>query len=163
MDKYIGTKQIQAKPMTRGKYNALCGWTVPQNENASDDGYLVLYPDSPDRNVQGFDGYVSWSPKSEFEKVYRMENFTFGHAVELLKHGKRVARKGWNASGQFIYYVPENKYPANNNPNNPVAGLFGDDLVPYRAYLALKTAQNDVTTWTPSVSDVLAEDWYVVE
>ncbi|WP_220271858.1 Thoeris anti-defense Tad2 family protein [Moraxella bovis] len=35
--------------------------------------------------------------------------------------------------------------------------------MPYRAYLALKTAQNDVATWTPSVSDTLAEDWVIVE
>ena len=60
---------------------ALRGWLVPQDKNPKDDGYLVLYPDSPDRNVEGFDGYVSWSTKSEFEKVYRMESFTFGQAM----------------------------------------------------------------------------------
>jgi chromosome segregation ATPase len=39
---------------------------------------------------------------------------------------------------------------------------FGE-LVPYRPYLALKTAQNDIATWNPSTSDCLAEDWFVVE
>lgn len=34
-------------------------------------------------------------------------------------------------------------------------------MVPYRAYLALKTVDNDVATWVPSVSDILAEDWYI--
>lgn len=71
MKQYIGTKQIQAKPMTRQQYNDLRGWSVPENENPNDDGYLIIYPDSPDRNVDGFNGYVSWSPKMVFEKVYR--------------------------------------------------------------------------------------------
>jgi hypothetical protein len=35
-------------------------------------------------------------------------------------------------------------------------------MVPYRAYWALKTAQNDVAPWAPSGSDSLAEDWELV-
>lgn len=89
--------------------------------------------------------------------------FDFGLAVSLLKDGKKVARKGWNGAGQFVYYVPANKYPADQNPNSPIKGHFDNDQVPYRAYLALKTAQNDVATWQPSISDVLAEDWVIVE
>lgn len=30
---YIGTKVIQATPMTRKAYNDLRGWSVPENEN----------------------------------------------------------------------------------------------------------------------------------
>ncbi len=164
MKNYIGTKIIQAKPMTRQAYNDLRGWVVPENENADDAGYLVVYPDSPDRNVADYDGYVSWSPKAEFEKAYRdfESGMSFGQAVELLKQGKCVARKNWNAPNQFVYYVPANKYPTSRNPNSPIQGYFENDEVPYRAYLALKTAQDDVATWQPSISDVLAEDWYVV-
>ena len=84
----------------------------------------------------------------------------FGQALEALKQGSKVARAGWNGKGQFVYMVPANSYPV----NTAVAkSYFGENsLVPYRAYLALKTAQNDVTTWTPSISDVLAEDWTIV-
>jgi hypothetical protein len=41
-------------------------------------------------------------------------------------------------------------------------GIFPNDMVPYRHYIALKTAQNDVATWSPSTSDALAEDWEIV-
>lgn len=68
---YIGIKAVQAKPMTRLQYNTLRGWEVPQDENPQDAGYLVVYPDSPNRNVDGFDGYVSWSPKEVFEKSHK--------------------------------------------------------------------------------------------
>ena len=46
LKKYVGTKTIKAKPMTRGAYNDLRGWKVPENENPDDDGYLVVYLNS---------------------------------------------------------------------------------------------------------------------
>lgn len=60
MKKYIGCKLIEAEPMTRGVYNNYRGWTIPENENPEDAGYLVRYPD----------GYVSWSPKMVFDSAY---------------------------------------------------------------------------------------------
>lgn len=89
-----------------------------------------------------------------------MENLSFGQAVKAAKSGKKVARKGWNGSGMFAYIVPANSYPA-------LTGVakehFGEGaMVPYREYWALKTAQNDVATWSPSGSDSLAEDWMIV-
>ena len=40
-------------------------------------------------------------------------------------------------------------------------GVFEDDMIPYGAYIAMKTAQNNVVPWLASQTDVLAEDWYV--
>ena len=71
MKKYIGTKEVKATPMNRGAYNDLRGWQVPENENPADDGYLVVYPNG-ESNVDGFDGYVSWSPKKQFEEAYQV-------------------------------------------------------------------------------------------
>jgi hypothetical protein len=87
----------------------------------------------------------------------------FGEALYTLKNGRKVAREGWNGKGMFIYYVPEASYPAQRNTNSTMVGMFPEDLVPYRAYLAMKTAQNDVVPWVASQSDMLAEDWTEVE
>lgn len=96
MKQYIGTKLINAKPMTRGEYNDYRGWQVPDNENPEDAGYLVEYQDSPTANTPDHDGYVSWSPKDVFDKAYRQsDGMPFGLAIEALKKGLRVARKGW--------------------------------------------------------------------
>lgn len=57
---YIGTKRVEAKPMTRGEYNKYRGWTIPADENPADEGYLVKYND----------GYITWSPKKQFEEAY---------------------------------------------------------------------------------------------
>lgn len=58
MQSYISVKLIKAKEMTRGDYNKFRGWTIPVNENPSDEGYLIEYQD----------GYISWCPKEQFEK-----------------------------------------------------------------------------------------------
>ena len=158
MRRYIGTKLINAKPMTRAEYNAFRGWTVPADENPNDDGYLVEYVDGGKGNTDHYAGYVSWSPKDVFERAYRpSENMTFGQALEALKAGMKVSRAGWNGKGMFVYYVPADSYPA----RTPTAkAYFGDDaLVPYNAYLAIKNVDNSVSTWVPSVNDCLSEDW----
>ena len=86
----------------------------------------------------------------------------FGVVLEAVKKGKKIARVGWNGSGMFVYYVPASAYPIQRNNLGTLGGMFPDDLAPYREYLALKTAQNDIATWTPSCSDALAEDWFIV-
>jgi hypothetical protein len=54
-----------------------------------------------------------------------------------------VARAGWNGAGMFAYIVPASQYPA-------ITGVakeyWGEGNLPYRAYWALKTAQEDVAT-----------------
>lgn len=64
-------KQVLARPMTRGDYNALRGWQVPAGENPADEGYLVEYPDSDSPNHPDFKHYISWSPKDVFDRGYK--------------------------------------------------------------------------------------------
>lgn len=151
MKNYIGVKQILAEPMNLGDYNKFKGWTIPEKEDPNKEGYKVVYSDD----------YVSWSPKDAFEEAYKETcGLTFGLAVEAAKKGMKVARKGWNGSNMFAYIVPANSYPA---ATKIAKEYWGENLVPYRAYWALKTAQEDVATWTPSGSDTLAEDWFIVD
>lgn len=85
----------------------------------------------------------------------------FGSALQGLKQGHKLARAGWNGKGMFIYCVPANSYPAGNNTFGTMKGIFPDDMVPYGAYLAMKTAQNNVVPWLASQTDILAEDWEI--
>lgn len=71
MKLYEGTKRLRAKPMTRGEYNSFRGWEIPADEDPSEAGYLVEYTDGGKANVEGFAGYVSWSPADVFERTYR--------------------------------------------------------------------------------------------
>lgn len=85
----------------------------------------------------------------------------FGEAIAALKAGDRVTRKGWNGKGMFIYYVPAAAYPAQRNERGTMLGVFPDDMVPYREYLAMKTVNDEVVPWVASQTDILASDWEI--
>ncbi len=154
MKQYIGTKIIKAKPMTRGEYNTLRGWKIPENENPDDAGYLVEYSD----------GYISWSPEKQFDEAYRRcDNLTFGLAIEALKKGMKVARKGWNGKGMFVVY--QKGYPDGIPCNKQTAEAWGineGDLFVCNPYLQIKNVNDSHSMWVPSIGDVLAEDWCIV-
>lgn len=145
MQQFIGTKLINAKPMTRGEYNAYRGWQVPDNENPEDAGYLVEYQDSPTANTPDHDGYVSWSPKDVFDKAYRQsDGMPFGLAIEALKKGFHVARKGWNGQGMWLQLI------------EPLSDV-------HLAYIQMKTVDGTYVPWLASQTDMLADDWMIVK
>lgn len=161
MNHYIGTKLVTATPMTRQAYNDYRGWALPADENGADDGYMVEYQDGGKPNHPGHKGYISWSPKPQFDNAYRCtDGMTFGLAIEAMKQGQRVARAGWNGKGMFVYLVPAASYPAKTGA---AKSYFGDGaMVPYNAYMAIKNVNDTVSTWVPSINDALADDWAVV-
>ena len=87
--------------------------------------------------------------------------FDFGEAIKAIKNGKKVARKGWNGKGMFIYFVPVGKYA----PCTEVAKTLINEegLVVYASYIALNTGKGYVIPWTVSQEDALSEDWEIVE
>jgi len=113
--------------------------------------------------IKGVKGEFYPCKPDVFDKSYNevlSESLTFGEAIEAAKSGHKIARKGWNGAGMFAYIVPANSYPAQTGV---AKSHFGENaMVPYRAYWALKTAQEDVTAWAPSGSDSLAEDWMIL-
>lgn len=161
MNRYIGTKALNAKPMTRQEYNDLRGWLVPPDENPSDNGYLVEYLDGGQANHPDFAGYISWSPKDVFERAYRSSDaLTFGEALELLKQGKKAAREGWNGKGMFVFLVPGSNFKVSRPP---LLGIYPEGTeINYRPHIDLKGADGSISTWAPSGSDALAEDWMEV-
>lgn len=70
MMQYVGTKLINAEPMTRQAYNDFRGWTLPPDEDGSDTGYLIESLDSAVPNVPTHKGYVSWVPSAQFEATH---------------------------------------------------------------------------------------------
>ena len=169
MQEFYGTKRIAAKPMTRLEYNQFRKWELPADENGDDEGYLVEYLDGGKPNVEGYAGYVSWSPKEQFDAAYQPTTaMSFGHAIAALEAGHKVSREGWNGKGMWLYLVPANSYPAQTEAakgywkDKGVTDPDGVIRVPYGAYIAMKTAQENVVPWLASQTDVLAKDWGIV-
>jgi len=84
----------------------------------------------------------------------------FGEAIEALKKGKRVARNGWHQKEMLMYLVSES---ADKAVKESTKDTFPYSDIPFFACIAMKTVQNKVVTWVVSQSDVLAEDWIVLE
>lgn len=136
MQTFIGTKVVEAE--TEERDGVL--------------GYKVVYPD----------GYVSWSPPEAFEEAYRLSGeMNFGHALEMLKRGHRVARSGWNGKGMFLFLVPGSTFKVNRPP---LLGIYPEGTeVNYHAHIDMKTVDGQVVPWLCSQTDALASDWCVLE
>ncbi|WP_195545438.1 DUF2829 domain-containing protein [Bacteroides finegoldii] len=234
MKKYIGTKQIEAEPMTRGD-----AWgkhllrEKPSTENFDDEGYHVRYED----------GYESWSPKDTFEKAYKiadtfldrlhiemrdlyekmdklspfiesgkidevvadkyqnyllrlqhrimsryinvlecrigrldgspeapLHQMSFGDAIEILKQGGAIRRKGWNGKGLMVFkqvpaHIESDVIPKMQSLPQSAKDLIlkGKGFIDYTSQCLIyneNTGRAD--SWVPSISDVFAEDWEIV-
>jgi hypothetical protein len=158
MQLHIGTKQVTATPMTRLAYNEYRGWTLPADEDGADAGYLVEYVDGGKPNHPKHDGYISWSPKAQFDAAYRpTTGMSFGLAIEALKMGERVARAGWNGKGMWLLLVRGYEYEATEGEQ--VFSALGCLKLPW---IGMKTANNEFVPWLASQTDMLADDWVLV-
>ena len=169
---YFGTKQIMASAMTRLEYNDYRGWDLPDDEDGSDDGYLVEYVDGGPSNHPEHVGYISWSPKDVFDAAYQpMDAMSFGHAIVAMKAGHKVARSGWNGKGMFIVLMPALYLPPFNTQdtarkvNDRTAKWIGEDQpLDCQPYFAMYNAVKQwVPGWLASQTDMLADDWGIVE
>ena len=157
MKQYIGTKIIKAKPGTMAEAQALKGGMpidqakrMFRNSGTVDkEGYVVEYED----------GYVSWSPAEAFEKAYRQcDSMTFGLAIEALKKGCKVARKGWNGKSQYIELASNISYVnALEEIVNCEHEAIGNKAI---AFVGTSGVQMG---WLASQADMLAEDWILVK
>jgi hypothetical protein len=166
MKRYIGVKEINAKPMKRAVYNVARGWTLPADENGDDDGYLVEYIDGGQANTTAYAGYVSWSPSDVFERAYKpMDGMTFGLALEALKKGQKVARKGWNGKGMWLVLVPGTPviYPTPDTPYGK-AGVTECEILPHIDMWTTNAhgRRAMLPGWLASQTDMLSEDWEVI-
>ena len=70
MRKYIGTKQIEAEPMTKGD---------AFGKHLLREGIYAEDFDKPGYHIRYEDGYDSWSPKDVFEKAYNVAEIGRAH------------------------------------------------------------------------------------
>lgn len=160
MEKYIGTKVVKAESMTMTEAQKVLGREL-KPATLEEDGYLVEYKD----------GYKSWSPKSVFEEAYReIGSVNFGGAIDLLKAGLAVRRKGWNGKGLFVVKQVPSHITGDIIPNMQSLPQSAKNIlmsrenphIDYTNQMLIINPNGRADSWVPSVSDVFAEDWEVV-
>jgi hypothetical protein len=172
MERFIGVKEIKAKPMTLGEYNKYRGWEIPADEDPTKAGYLVEYLDGGQPNHPEHSGYISWSPADVFDRAYKpVSGMTFGLAIEAMKKGHKVCRAGWNGKDMWIAHMSGMELPPYSTQgtyrkvNDRTARLIGEDTpLTTLPYIAMWTADKKwLPGWLASQTDMLAEDWMIVE
>ncbi len=151
-----------------------------QWKNGDPHGEVEFVPDPNGR-------WVLEDSLTENNKHNKMNNLTFGQALDAVKQGKLIARQGWNGKGMFVFQRPEDELSVDFIVNkvkslpqslkDKLAGDFswtqqealdgnGPDkkMVKFTAYLCMKAADGTIVNgWLASQTDMLAEDWVVLE
>lgn len=160
MKQYIGTKIIQAEPAKRfwmpdgskviASLYEVMDHRIAQEAASCEEGFKVRYPD----------GYESFSPAKVFEEAYRQtDNMNFGLALEAAKKGLRITRAGWNGKGMYVFLADVQELDTNADLSE-----FQDQAVEISEVLVLRTAQKSLQPgWLATQSDMLADDWFIVE
>ena len=109
---------------------------------------------------------------STFKYLRKMvENLNYGQALEALKEGKRVSRKGWNGKGMFIFQRPADKLDKDFIPKvkslpETVKTFLVDQGrdIEFLAYLCMWSATGEVVNgWLASQTDMLSNDWCILD
>jgi hypothetical protein len=72
--------------------------------------------------------------------------YNIGAAVTFLKQGRKVARSGWNGKGMYLELQVPDEHSKMSLP-----------------YVYMKTSDNKLVPWLCSQTDLLAEDWTIVD
>ena len=94
----------------------------------------------------------------------------FGEAVAALKAGKKVTRKGWNGKGMFLWLKPQTVIKSDwcKDPMlKELCDANGGELLALGTICMYTHDSTDrkaiLTGWLASQSDMLCEDWEIVE
>ena len=86
---------------------------------------------------------------------------TFGDVLDVCKKGVKIARQGWNGKGMCLVYVGENAWSFDTDANlDQLDRSHGYPMLPM---LVMKTADNKWVPWLASQTDILAEDWLMLD
>ena len=109
-----------------------------------------------------------------FEEIERImeenKTMTFGEAIEALKQGKKVQRLGWNGKGMFLWLKPATTIKSEWCKDPMLKSLCDENggeilaLGTICMYTHDSTGRKAILTgWLASQSDMLLDDWVVVE
>ena len=160
-NKYVRTNIAEMRSYVPGE--DLNGISVSPEDNPEEDcGMIARNP-----NNHNDQWYVNRAYFRANFKPLDGEHMTFGQALHLLKSGYKVRRRGWNGKGMFLFLLPGGTIPksAIHDPKlKEVLDNNGKDHFEALGSIRMKTADDKILTgWLASQTDMLAEDWEVVE
>lgn len=92
----------------------------------------------------------------------------FGEAIKALNQGKKVDRSGWNGKGMWVSMTEGRVLDLKKDDiwtqNVKDIALSNGGIVEILPYLVMRTADKKLQIgWLASQSDILSDDWQIVE
>lgn len=131
---------------------------------------MTIHPEGKDGETADF--YMHADGRERFTKIIgdpmETQSLTFGQAIEAMKKGKKVARTGWNGKGMFLYLVDGSEVPFENLRDSAARFITekstGRNAAKICGHIDMKAADGSVVVgWLASQTDMLADDWEIVE
>lgn len=125
--------------------------------------------------IKGVNGEFYPCKPDIFEKTYDKADDSsvmgFGDAIEVLKQGGVVRRSGWNGKGLMVFkqvpaHIDSDIIPKMQSLPQSAKDLIlkGKGFIDYTSQcLIYNENTGHADSWVPSISDVFAEDWMIVE
>ena len=97
--------------------------------------------------------------------VLRFKNMDFSDALRVLKRGEKIARKGWNGKNMWLCSVPGQEGAGPDHVFGPQKSIAiknrGITILPR---IDMLTAKGEIQIgWLASQSDILANDWEIID
>lgn len=132
--------------LEQGDWLVNCGTTIP----------FSCTPEAFAEHFEPVEEPSKHTDKPNAKPELKTLNLTFGEALELIKQGYLVKRKGWNGKGQFLYLI--NAQDLQKGLNYGYGEVQGEPTI--QDSIAIKTSANQIQIgWLASQSDMLANDW----
>ena len=134
-----------------------------------------MFANYGDYIIKGVNGEFYPCKPDIFEKTYKKADnsstMDFGDAIEVLKQGGVIRRKGWNGKGLVVFKQVPAHIGSDIIPKMQSLPQSAKDLILKERGFVDYTSQcliynkntGRADSWTPSISDVFAEDWEIVE
>lgn len=184
LGKSLGDQKMQRHPGAIGELEIL---TLEDGH----DGRVAHVATSGDWIIQGVKGEFYPCKPDIFEMTYDVagvepeneidqnsvggwvapENMNFGSALECLKAGFKVARSGWNGKGMWVALTPASSFSSDYAKTGHAAGHRANEMskthqeyIYLNAHIDMKTADGSMCIgWLASQTDMLADDWCIVD
>lgn len=118
------------------------------------------------------DNFQSADQPTEVSSIQRKGfGLTFGQALEFLKSGEAILRRGWNGKNMYLYLnkgsvdrSDPNEQPSHHDGVSQRLFESGDaGTITRLPNINMRAASgNIVTGWLASQTDMLAEDWEIL-
>lgn len=133
-----------------------------------------------DMLITGVKGEIYPCKRDIFEQTYESvdqepqaceaeatDSLSFGEAIAALKVGAKVARAGWNGKGMWLVLVPGTP-DAQLREGTPYRNALGMDSCEILPHIDMWTVNASgrramLPGWLASQSDMLAQDWMIVD